>query len=57
MDKDNAKTELRILLGRYNNLKVEKETDITSKEEEKTKTRAGELNNWCKMVFILLLLF
>jgi type I restriction-modification system DNA methylase subunit len=39
MDKDKAKEELKILLERYNRLKAGKETEVKSKEEEKTKTK------------------
>ena len=39
MDKEKAKTELNILLDRYNHMKLEKETDVKSKEEEMTKTK------------------
>jgi type I restriction-modification system DNA methylase subunit len=39
MDKEKAKAELKILLDRYNNMKLEKDTDVKAKEEEKTKTK------------------
>lgn len=39
MDKEKAKAELKIILERYNNLKLEKEADVKSKEEEKAKTK------------------
>lgn len=39
MDKEKAKAELKILLDRYNQMKLEKTTDVRSKEEEKTKTK------------------
>ncbi len=39
MDKEKAKAELKILLERYNALKIEKEANVKSKEEEKTKIK------------------
>jgi len=39
MDKEKAKVELKILLDRYSNLKLERETEVKSKEEEKTKIK------------------
>ena len=39
MDKEKAKAELKILLERYNSLKLEKEADVKSKGEEKTKIK------------------
>ena len=39
MDKEKAKVELKVLLDRYNQMKLEKITDVKSKEEEKAKTK------------------
>lgn len=39
MDKTNAKAQLKILLERYDQLKNEKDADIKSKAEEKTKNK------------------
>ena len=39
MDKETAKAELKILLERYDNLKLEKGTEVKGKDEEKTKIK------------------
>jgi len=39
MDKEKAKAELKVLLERYNSLKLERETEVKSKEEEKAKIK------------------